>query len=194
MLSPHTGQVRFGVREGDSVVGPRGVWGERPGTQLYTLLRQGNPKRICAPTNGIVADLQAGLEGSFVSAGTLLMTIKHPMTRQEIVQQVLQEVLYIFRAPDKARYFFVPELAAKMEKDKGKVLVRQGEEILIMSRMKRDTPVMYDGQSGIVYAAYLRPNVSVQTGEPLLGVCPPERLDYVCQLIQRINLEWEDPQ
>jgi hypothetical protein len=193
MSAPHTGQVRFFVREGERVEGPSGNWRERPGSPLYSLRRQGNPKRIGAPTNGAVADLQAALEGGFVAAGTYLMTIKHPMTRQEVVARVLQEVLYIFRAPEKAKYFYVPELAAKLDKDKGKVLVQRGEEILIMSRMKRDAPVIYDGQSGIIYASYLRPNASVPAGEPLLGVCPPERLDYVCRLVQRINLEWEPP-
>lgn len=193
MSSPHTGRVSFLVREGDQVAGPSGTWRERPGTPLYTLQRQGNPKRICAPTNGTVADLRVELEAAFVPAGTYLMTIKHPMTRQEVVARVLQEVLYIFRAPEKARFFFVPELAAKMEKDKGQAMVRRGEEILIMSRMKRDTPVIYDGPPGIIYASYIRPNVSIEAGEPLLGVCPPERLDYVCRLIQRINLEWEAP-
>lgn len=193
MAAPHTGRVSFIVAEGDQVAGPAGLWRERPGSALYILQRQGNPKRVGAPTNGTVADLQAGLEGSFVAAGTHLMTIKHPMTRQEVVARVLQEVLHIFRAPEKARYLFVPELAATLEKDKGKTMVRRGEEILIMSRMKRDTPLLYDGPTGIIYASYLRSNVSVEAGEPLLGVCPPEQLDYVCRLIQRINLEWEAP-
>jgi hypothetical protein len=194
MAAPHTGQVSFIVSEGDRVEAPSGSWRERPGSLLYSLLRQANRKKIFAPTNGTVSDLQAALQGSFVAAGTYLMTIKHPMTRQEVIQRVLQEVLYIFRAPEKARYLFVPELAAKMEKKKNKILVRQGEEILIMSRMKRDTPVIYDGQSGIIYTSYLRPNVSVEAGEPLLGICPPGRLDYVCRLVQRINLEWEAPE
>ncbi|MFH0808932.1 MAG: hypothetical protein V2A77_00445 [Pseudomonadota bacterium] len=193
MLTPHTGQVGFLVREGAEAAGPSGPWRERPGSYLYSLLRQGNPKKVSAPTNGTVADLRTALEGEFVAAGTWLMTIKHPMTRQEVVQRVLQEVLYMFRAPEKAKYFFVPDLAAKMEKDKGKVLVRHGEEILTMSRMKRDAPVIYDGQSGIIYASYISPNRSMSAGEPLLGICPPERLDYVRRLIQRINLEWETP-
>jgi hypothetical protein len=191
--SPHTGTVSFAVAEGDRVVGPQGTWGERAGTTLYSLLRQGNPKRMSAPTNGTVTGLQGSLDGKFVAAGTYLMTIRHPLTREEVVERVLREVLYVFRAPEKARYFLVPELSAKMEKDRGKVFVRQGEEILIMSRMKRDMPVIYDGQSGIIYTSYLRPNVSMEAGEPLLGVCPRERLDYVRRLIQRINLEWEQP-
>jgi hypothetical protein len=191
--APHTGTVSFALREGDRVVGPSGNWNERAGTALYSLLRQGNPKRVTSPTNGTVAGLQRSLDGRFVAAGTHLMTIRHPLTREEVVERVLREVLYVFRAPEKARYFLVPELSAKMEKDRGKVFVRQGEEILIMSRMKRDMPVIYDGQSGIIYASYLRPNVSMEAGEALLGVCPRERLDYVRRLIQRINLEWEQP-
>jgi len=194
MAAPHTGRVNFQLSEGDQVQGPSGNWRERPGSPLYTLLRQNNPKRVAAPTNGTVADLQRELEGSFVAAGTFLMTIKHPMTRQEVVQRVLQEVLYMFPAPEKARYYFMPELAAKLEKDKGKVLVRRGEEILIMSRMKRDTIVCYDGPTGMIYTAHLRPNVSIEAGEPLMGICPPERLDYIHRLVQRINLEWEAPQ
>jgi hypothetical protein len=193
--TPHTGHVSFAVSDGSQVRGPSGMWGERPGSPLYHITRQGNRKPVTAPTNGVVAEFALGLEGRFAAAGTHLMTIRHPMTREEVINRVLREVLHIFRAPEKAKYFFTPELAAQMEKegDGKKVPVRPGEEILIMSRMKRDTPIVYDGSPGIIYATYFKPNVSVPADEPLLGVCPPERLDYVCRLIQRINVEWENP-
>ena len=51
--------------------------------------------------------------------------------------------------------------------------IEPGEEILTMSLMKRDTPVCYTGERGVIHSIYFQPGVSVRQGEPLLWVFAP---------------------
>ena len=45
-------------------------------------------------------------DGQFVEAGEKLMTIKHPLKKKEIIENILKEVLFLFPAPETAKYFF----------------------------------------------------------------------------------------
>ncbi|NIQ09754.1 MAG: hypothetical protein GWO08_06480, partial [Gammaproteobacteria bacterium] len=81
-------------------------WHHHPGTLLYIINREKNPKPIYSLTNGVVASLRRELEGEFVEAGEKLMTIQHPLKKREIIEGILQNVLYLFKAPEKAKYFF----------------------------------------------------------------------------------------
>ena len=103
ILTPHTGLVKFEVNEGGTVNGPSGKWHHHPGTLLYILNRENNPKPMHSHTNGEVCSLQKNLEGKFVEAGAKLMTIKHPLKKREIIESILQNVLYLFPAPEKAK-------------------------------------------------------------------------------------------
>jgi biotin carboxyl carrier protein len=192
VLTPHTGQVNFTVHEGDTVDGTSGKWHHHPGTLLYILNREKNPKPMHSHTNGVVTSLRKELEGNFVEAGEKLMTIKHPLKKREIIESILQNVLYLFRAPEKAKYFFSLDIQARIEKQGEKaVIIKAGEEIITMSLMKRDTPIHYDGEEGIIHSVYFKPGVSINQGEPLIGVCAREKLPLIQKIITHVKAEWD---
>ena len=192
ILTPHTGRVKFKVNEGDTVDGPSGKWRHHPGTLLYILNRENNPKPMHSYTNGEVSSLQKKLEGHFVEAGEKLMTIKHPLKKREIIESILQNVLYLFPAPEKAKYFFSLDIQARLDKQGEKaVYVEPGEEIITMSLMKRDTPIYYTGEPGIIHSVYFKPGVSVNQGEALIGVCAKEKLPLIQKIITHVKAEWD---
>ncbi len=172
VVTPHTGRVTFKVNEGEEVKGPSGKWNHHPGTLLYILNRENNPKHLNSLTNGVVTSLRKELAGHFVEAGEKLMTIRHPLKKREIIEGILQNVLSLFLAPEKAKYFFSLDIQARIEKQAEKaVFIKPGEEIITMSLMKRDTPIYYTGVEGVIHSVYFKPGVSVNQGEPLIGVC-----------------------
>ncbi len=192
VLTPHTGYVSLKVNLGQMVKKPIDPWQQKGASLLYTILRQGNFKYIYAPIDGEITDIKKELNGNFVEANVYLMSIKHHLAENEIIDRILSEFLNIFRAPEAAKYYFTPDLAKKIE-EKGlqKVIVQPGEEILVMSRMKRDVHLIYEGEPGIIYTVYFKTNVTIPQGEPLLGICPKDQLSFINNLVQRIRLEWE---
>jgi len=192
IVTPHTGLVKFKVTEGEEVNGTGGKWNHRPGTLLYVLNRERNPKPINSLTNGVVTSLREELEGHFVEAGEKLMTIKHPLKKKEIIEGILQNVLYLFLAPEKAKYFFSLDIQARIDKQGEKaVFITPGEEIITMSLMKRDTPIYYTGEEGIIHSVYFTPGVSVNQGEPLIGVCAKEKMPLIQKIITHVKAEWD---
>jgi hypothetical protein len=69
ITATHTGVVNFQVEKGVEVDAPGGEWMHIPGTALYEITRERNPKVVSAPINGIVSELHGALEGQFVEAG-----------------------------------------------------------------------------------------------------------------------------
>ena len=192
VCATHTGTVTFKVVEGDDVQAPSGEWLQIPGTALHEINRERNPKLIAAQTNGVVSTVRTELEGKFVEAGERLITIKHPLKKKEIIENILKEVLYLFRAPERAKYFFALDVQSRIEKKGARaVTVDQGEEVLTMSLMKRDTPIYYSGERGVIHSVYFKPGVSVSQGEPLLGVCAPEKLPLIQKIITRVKADWD---
>ncbi|MBQ7607051.1 MAG: biotin attachment protein [Desulfovibrionaceae bacterium] len=192
ITTPHTGHLKFSDRQtGDIVTGPRGKWKEKPGSLLATLVREHNPKPICAPDKGELLALHSELEGEFVQAGTPIATIRHKLTREEVEHTILQKALYLFLAPERAKYYFTPEVDKKIHASDGpSVKVRDGMELLIMSRMKREVHLKYQGPDGIIYAIYFKHNENVDAGAPILGVCPQEQLAEIQEVVMRIKTEW----
>jgi biotin carboxyl carrier protein len=190
--TPHTGMVWLKVENGMDIHGPKGTWQEIKGTLLYVLERQKNLKSIYSPIDGTVEGIQSHLDSQFVESNEYIMSIKHPMTKEEVIAKILCDILYLFRAPERANYLFSPHLAAIIEKKRERnVTIRPGDEILIMSRMKRDLPLIYEGEPGIIYRIYFTPSRPVEQGEPLLGICPVEKIRFVNRLVQQVHLEWE---
>jgi hypothetical protein len=188
----HTGRVTFKVKVGDEVNAPGGEWLQVPGTPLYEINRERNPKVIGAQTNGIVSDLALEFDGRFVEAGERLLTIKHPLKKKEIIENILKEVLLLFSAPESAKYFFALDIQARIEKKGARaVTIAPGDEILTMSLMKRDTPIYYKGEEGVIHSIYFKPGVSVAQGEPLLGICAPEKLTLIQKIITRVKADWD---
>ena len=192
--TPHTGTVTLaGVTEGQEVLGPQGQWKERPGTLLATLEREHNPKPILALEKGIISRIYAEREGHFVEAGTPLMVIRHMLTRDEVEHAILKKALSLFTAPERAKYYFTPEVDKKIRAaDSHSVVVRDGMELMIMSRMKREVPLYYSGPEGVIYAVYFKYNENIDAGAPLIGVCPQDQLPAIQDVIMRVRTEWTE--
>jgi hypothetical protein len=190
--SIHTGRVRFMVKEGDAVDGTTGEWRHIPGTPLYVITRERNPKTVHSPTNGTVSFVRGDMEGRFCEAGEKIITIRHPLKKREIIDRILRQVLTPFNAPERAKYYFSPEIQSRIDKyGQREVVVRPGDEIMTMSLMKRDTPVFYTGEPGIIHSVYFRPGVTVEQGEPLIGLCSREKLPFIEKIITRVKAEWD---
>lgn len=192
MFAVHAGQVQFLVEEGAEVEGVTGEWRHIPGTSLYRITRENNTKAVSSQTNGIVSSLRKELDGRFVEAGEKLMTIRHPLKKKEIIESILQEVLYLFPAPERARYYFAMDIQSRIDqKGARSVYIQPGDEIITMSLMKRDTPVFYNGEPGIIHSVYFKPGDSIDQGTPLIGVCGESKLPLIQKIITRVKAEWE---
>ena len=188
----HTGRIRFKVKKDDAVEAPSGTWLQIPGTSLYVLEREGNSKTVHSMSTGVVSFLRSDLEGHFVEAGEKILTIRHPLKKKEIIEQILRRVLHPFVAPERAKYFFSLDIQSRIEKyGQRSVTIKPGDEVLTMSLMKRDTPVYYAGPPGIIHSVYFNPGVTLEQGEPLLGICGQEQLPLIQKIITRVKAEWE---
>jgi acetyl/propionyl-CoA carboxylase alpha subunit len=192
VFSIHTGRISFKVAEGEEVSAASGEWLQVPGSELYEINRERNPKIVAAQTNGTVESIHTEFDGQFVEAGEKLMTIKHPLKKKEIIEKILKDVLSLFYAQETAKYFFSMDIQSRIDqKGAGAVTIDRGDEVFTMSLMKRDTPVYYDGQGGIIHSIYFKPGVSVAKGEPLIGVCAPEQLPLLQRIITRVKADWD---
>lgn len=191
--APHSGKISFeNLKPGDEARGPGGQWKEKPGTKIATLERERNPKPLFAPEKGEISVLHNELEGQFVEAGTTLATLRHLLARSEVERIILQKALFLFRAPERAKYYFTPEVDKKIRaSDAHSVTVRDGMDLLIMSRMKREAPLRYCGPEGVIYAIYFTYNENIDAGEPLIGVCPRDQLAAIQEVVMRVQTEWE---
>ncbi len=192
MRAIHTGKVCFLVEKDAEVAGDSGEWNHIPGTKLYEIDRERNVKTITSRTNGTISELRKELDGKFVEADEKLLTIRHPLKKKEIIESILQEVLSLFEAPERARYYFAMDIQSQIEsKGARSVFIQPGDEVLTMSLMKRDTPVFYTGEPGIIHSVYFKPGESVAQGTPLLGVCAQNKLPLIQRIITRVKAEWE---
>jgi len=192
MYAIHTGKVRFLVGENSEVEGVSGEWKHLPGTPLYEINRERNPKVVTSQTNGTISSICHDLDGKFVEAGEKLLTIRHLLKKKEIIEAILQEVLFLFEAPERARYYFAMDVQSRIDqKGARSVFIQPGDEIITMSLMKRDTPVYYTGDPGIIHSVYFKPGDSVDQGVPLIGVCAEDKLPLVQKVITRVKAEWE---
>lgn len=194
VLAPHTGVMSFaGLKPGDRVFGPSGMWREKPGTRLATLTRERNVKSIDAHQKGEVCRMYNELEGSFVEAGTEIAVIRHFLSREEVLQILLRHALRLFPAPERAKYYFVPQVDTKVKVSGCRsVTVQEGMELFIMSRMKREMPLYYSGPEGVIYAVYFQHNENVDAGQPLIGICPPDQLQQIEEVVMRVQTEWQE--
>ncbi len=192
MYAVHSGLVRFLVEDDAEVNGVSGEWQHIPGSSLYEITRERNPKVITSKTNGVVSSINKEADGQFVEAGTKLLTIRHPLKKKEIIESILQEVLFLFVAPERARYYFSMDIQSRIDqKGARSIVIKPGDEIITMSLMKRDTPVYYSGEPGILHSIYFKPGDSVDQGTPLIGVCAEDKLAVVQKIITRVKAEWE---
>lgn len=194
ITAPHSGVVTFApLKEGDRVHAPMGTWKEKPGTLLATIERERNPRAIHAPEKGEVKVVHTELEGTFVEAGTPLVSIRHFLSKEEVLRVILKRALYLFTAPERAKYYFAPDVDKKIKASGPRaVTVSEGMELFIMSRMKREMPLNYTGPSGVIYAVYFQHNDNVDAGQPLIGICPPDQLPLIEDVVVRVQTEWAE--
>lgn len=190
--TPHTGVITFsGVREGDRVMGPCGEWKEVPGTCIATITRERNPKPVAAFDKGVIQALNLDLEGCFVEAGTEIGVLRHYLSRDEVVRIILRKSLQLFCAPERAKYYFIPDVDKKVKISGSRsVTVQDGMELFIVSRMKREVPLIYHGAEGVIYEVYFTQNENVDAGGPLIGVCPPDQISQIEDVIARVQMDW----
>lgn len=188
----HTGRLRFQVQEEDVVEGVTGEWQHIKGTLLFHLERERNVKPIHATVIGVVSSIERALDGQFVEAGAKVMTIRHPLKKREIIERILKNVLSMYLAPERAKYFFSMDIQSQIDKHgQRSIAIKPGDEILTMSLMKRDTPVTYPGTPGIIHSVYFSPGETIDQGQPLIGVCSEETLPLIQKIIARVKAEWE---
>lgn len=195
VCAPHSGKVTFPetLAQGFRVTGPTGVWKEKPGSLLANIERERNVKPITCPENGEIVTVRKQFDGLFVQAGTELVRFRHFLSREEVIQLILKKALYLFLAPERAKYYFVPSVDVKVKVSGPKAItVRDGEEIFIMSRMKREAPLKYSGPEGVIYAQYFSHNQNMDLGAPLIGVCPPDMVTQVEEVVARVQTEWKE--
>lgn len=194
VAAPHTGKATFAdIREGQRVHGPQGQWKEKPGSLLATIERERNPKPLYAPQKAEVRTVRREMEGCFVEEGTPLVVLRHFLTRDEVQSIILKRALHPFLAQERAKYYFTPDVDKKIRASGPRaVTVQSGMELFIMSRMKRESPLHYEGPSGIIYAVYFKHTDNVDAGQPLIGVCPPDQLEAIEEVVMRVQTEWRE--
>ncbi|EFL50214.1 conserved hypothetical protein [Solidesulfovibrio fructosivorans JJ]] len=194
VAAPHTGVVRFAdIDAGTRVVPTSGSYGEKPGTLLAKLTREHNDKPIYAEAKGVIGQVRRELEGTFVEAGAELGVIRHYLSKDEVIASILQQVLYLFRAPERAKYYFIPSVDKKVKASGPRsVTVKDGMELFIVSRMKREKPLTYEGPEGIIYAVYFQHDLNVDQGAPLVGVCPESQTSLIQDVVNRVRTDWEE--
>ncbi len=192
--APHTGLVTFAALDkGSTVHGPQGMWKEKPGSLLLTIEREHNPKPIYSPEKGEICAIHKELEGQFVQAGTALVTLRHPLSKAEVQQKILKRALHLFVAPERAKYYFTPEIDTKIRASGAQsISIHEGMELFIMSRMKREAPLHYNGPSGVIYAVYFKHTENIDAGQPLIGVCPSDQVDAIEEVVLRVQTEWKE--
>ncbi len=153
--------------------------------------RERNPKTIRAKIGGVVYRINHQLLDRFVEAQQPVLEIRHVLTQSEIIAELLRKTLHIVRAPEKARYFLAPDLAKRLEKEgEGRVVVKPGDEMAIMSFMKRETPVLHEGEAMVVFRVFFANGQMVEQGDPLFGLCLEVERPYIEKLIARVKEEW----
>ncbi len=194
ITAPHSGTLSFsGLTSGARVMGPMGAYKEKEGTLLATIERERNPKPIYSLERGEVILVHEELAGTFVQAGTELIKLRHYLSREEVLSAILKKALYLFLAPERAKYYFIPTVDVKINVAGPKAIsVYDGIDLFIMSRMKRESPLAYAGPEGVIYAVYFSRNENMDAGQPLIGVCPPDMVSAIEDVVMRVQTEWRE--
>ncbi len=192
--TPHTGIIEFtDLNEGDKVKDASGEFKEIPGTKIAVITREKNPRFIHACQKGIIQKLHKQYDKQFVEAGVEIGVLRHFLSKEEVISILLQKALHLFRAPERAKYYFAPEADKKIKISGSRsITVTDGMELFIVSRMKREVPLTYHGPEGIIYQVYFKHNQNVDVNEPLIGICPPDQLQTIEDVISRVNHEWKE--
>ncbi len=191
--SPHTGIITFNeFKEGDEVYIASGNHKEIPATAIATITRENNPQPIRTSDKGVIASINKEYEGQFVEANTVLATVKHFLSKKEVVDIILKKTLFLFTAPERATYYFTQENDTKVKISGCRsVTVHDNMDLFIMSRMKREAALPYTGISGIIYAVYFS-NQAVDAGTPLIAVCREDQVAAIENVVDEVRRNWRE--
>ena len=53
-------------------------------------------------------------------------------------------------------------------------------------------PLYYTGPDGLSYTVYFVHNENVDAGSPLIGVCPPDQLQQIEEVVLKVQTEWQE--
>ena len=73
---------------------------------------------------------------------------------------------------------------------KGGFEIKPGDNMIIMSFMKRDIPLVYKGPVGILYSVYFSNGTRIEKGNPLIGICSSELLADVKKIERHVSQAW----
>ena len=125
--------------------------------------------------------------------GVEIGILRHFLTKEEVINTILQKTLHLFLAPERAKYYFIPDIDTKVKVYGSRsVTVTDGMELFIVSRMKREVPLRYTGPNGIIYQVYFSHNQNVDVNQPLIGVCSPDQVETIEDVVSRVNHEWKE--
>ena len=65
-------------------------------------------------------------------------------------------------------------------------------DLFIVSRMKREIPLAYHGPEGVIYEIYFEQNQNIDVDQPLIGICPPDQVTIIEDVISRVSHEWQE--
>lgn len=194
IYATYSGVLHYGdIHVGDTVFPAMGKWQEIPPTVLATITRERIHKAVVTQKKAIVEMIFPELEAMFVQAGTQIMTLKHYYSKEEVLEIVLKHSLSLFCAPERAKYYFIPEIEKKITAfGSHSVHVHEGMPLFIMSRMKREVTLDYSGPSGIIYSIYCQPSQNIDVNTPLIGVCEEAMLPDIEEIVSTIQCRWQD--
>jgi hypothetical protein len=110
------------------------------GTILFGTERLRNMIPAYAPVDGIIIGLRSDLDGQRLESGTPVLVVRHRITADEVIAEILQEELEVYTAlVGGAKYHLHPDLRARLdEKGVKAVEIRPGEPMLIKLQMKQE--------------------------------------------------------
>ena len=121
------------------------------------------------------------------------MSVRHYYSKEEVLDIVLKHSLHLFCAPERAKYYFIPDVEKKITANGSRSIhVYDGMPLFIMSRMKREVALSYTGPEGIIYSVYTTPNENVDANAPLIGVCKEDMLPHIEEIVNTLQCQWQE--
>lgn len=194
IVAPHTGVVTFGsLKLGDKVIARTAHGRNGPERSSPPSRANATQSRSTRSRRAKSAPSIANWKGHTCRRAPRSPPIRHFLSKDEVLRILLKQALNLFVAPERAKYYFVPQIDTKIKVSGCRsVSVYEGMELFIVSRMKREMPLYYTGPDGLIYTVYFEHNENVDAGSPLIGVCPPDQLQQIEEVVLKVQTEWQE--
>ena len=67
-----------------------------------------------------------------------------------------------------------------------------GVRVLLPVLRREPDWAWYTGPDGLIYTVYFEHNENVDAGSPLIGVCPPDQLQQIEEVVLKVQTEWQE--